>query len=117
MNIQKFERVFETFNKDNFHGICTSLARQDNDLNNIIRDHGYPPMWTRPASFQTLVLTILEQQISLASAYAAFRRLRAKIGYVTASKILAMTDEELRACSFSRQKMIYVRELAHAIQK
>jgi DNA-3-methyladenine glycosylase II len=73
-------------------------------------------MWTRPASFQTLVLTILEQLVSLASAYAAFKRLKDKIGFVTPAKILRMTDEELRACSFSRQKIIYVRELALAIQ-
>lgn len=72
-------------------------------------------MWTRPATFQTLILTILEQQVSLASAYAAFKRLKEKTGYVTATKILSLTDEELRACYFSRQKIVYARELANAI--
>ena len=105
-----------TFDDKNFNTICRHLAGKDPDLQNIVRQHGYPPMWTRPASFQTLVLTILEQQISLASAYAAFKRLKEKIGYVTPRKILSMSDEELKACSFSRQKMVYVRELANAIQ-
>jgi DNA-3-methyladenine glycosylase II len=73
-------------------------------------------MWTRPGTFQTLILTILEQQVSLASAYAAFKKLREKLGFVTPSKILSLSDEELRACYFSRQKIVYARELATAIQ-
>jgi DNA-3-methyladenine glycosylase II len=109
-------KLIETFDENNFHLLCQTLADKDPDLSVILKEHGYPPMWTRPATFQTLVLTILEQQISLASAYAAFGRLKNKIGYVTPAKILQMTDDELRACSFSRQKMIYVRELANAIQ-
>ena len=73
-------------------------------------------MWTRPNTFQTLILFILEQQVSLASAYAAFKKLKQKIGFVTPAKILAMSDEELRACYFSRQKIIYARELANAVK-
>ena len=104
------------FNDDNFYQYCDVLAKKDKDLKRIIRQHGYPPMWTRPASFQTLILFILEQQVSLASAYAAFKKLKEKIGYVTPSKILLLTDEELRSCYFSRQKIVYARELAKAIQ-
>jgi DNA-3-methyladenine glycosylase II len=66
-------------------------------------------------TFQTLILTILEQQVSLAAAYAAFKKLKQKIGYVTPKKILALSDEELRSCYFSRQKIIYARELANAV--
>ena len=73
-------------------------------------------MWTRPASFQSLILFILEQQVSLASAYAAFKKLKERIGYVTPTKILSLSDEELRSCYFSRQKIIYARELAKAVQ-
>ena len=104
------------FNDDNFYQYCDVLAKKDKDLKRIIKQHGYPPMWTRPASFQTLILFILEQQVSLASAYAAFKKLKEKIGYVTPSKILSLTDEELRSCYFSRQKIVYARELSKAIQ-
>lgn len=104
------------FNVDNFYQFCDVLAKKDKDLQKIIKQYGYPPMWTRPASFQTLILFILEQQVSLASAYAAFKKLRERIGYVTPSKILSLTDEELRACYFSRQKIVYARELAKAVQ-
>ena len=108
--------MFEKFDEFNFTTICDKLAKKDKELRTIIRRHGYPPLWTRPATFQTLILTILEQQVSLASAYAAFKKLKEKIGYVTPAKILSLNDEELRSCYFSRQKILYARELAKAIQ-
>lgn len=109
--------TIRTFNKDSFLKICKQLARQDVELAGIIAEHGFPPMWSRPATFQSLILTILEQQVSLASAYAAFKKLKEKIGFVTPAKILAMTDAEMRACYFTRQKIVYAMELARAIQK
>ena len=104
------------FGEDNFHSFCDLLAKKDKDLKGVIRTHGYPPMWTRPATFQSLILFILEQQVSLASAYAAFKKLRDRIGYVTPEKILSLSDDELRSCYFSRQKIVYARELANAIR-
>ena len=108
--------MHQTFDSSNFKKICNKLCRIDKDLASVIRKHGHPPMWTRPATFQTLILTILEQQVSLASAYAAFKKLKERIGYATPEKILALSDEELRACYFSRQKIVYARELAKAVQ-
>jgi DNA-3-methyladenine glycosylase II len=109
-------KSISTFNKNSFEKICKKLAAQDIHLKDIISRYGFPPMWTRPATFQTLILTILEQQVSLAAAYAAFKKLKEKIGYVTPTKILSLTDEEMRACYFTRQKMGYARGLAEAIQ-
>ena len=105
-----------TFDATNFFRLCDRLCRKDKELKFIIKQYGYPPMWTRPASFQSLILFILEQQVSLASAYAAFKKLKEKIGFVTPAKILLLSDAELRACYFSRQKIIYARELAIAVQ-
>jgi len=108
--------MHQTFDSVNFKKICNKLCRIDKDLHAIIRQYGHPPMWTRPASFQSLILFILEQQVSLASAYAAFKKLKGKVGYVTPAKILSLSDEELRSCYFSRQKIVYARELAKAVQ-
>jgi DNA-3-methyladenine glycosylase II len=44
----------------------------------IIKQFGYPPIWTRKANFQTLIHIILEQQVSLASARAAMNKLKKK---------------------------------------
>lgn len=104
------------FDAGNFRVICDQLAKKDKDLRGIIIQHGYPPMWTRPATFQSLILFILEQQVSLASAYAAFKKLKERIGFVTPAKILSMSDTDLRSCYFSRQKIVYARELANAVR-
>jgi DNA-3-methyladenine glycosylase II len=101
-----------TFSAANFALLCDDVARDDEDLAGVIRAHGYPPMWHRPNTFETLVHIILEQQVSLASALAALNKLRSTVGEVTPEAALALTDEEWKACYFSRQKMAYVKYLA-----
>src|SRR4030095_2034803 len=107
--------MHETFDSSNFKKICNKLCRIDKDLHAVIKQYGHPPMWIRPASFQTLILFILEQQVSLASAYAAFKKLKERIGYVTPAKILLLSDAELRSCYFSRQKIIYAKEFLRVL--
>lgn len=107
--------MIQTFSADNFQTYCDLVSKKDKHLKAIIKEHGYPPMWTRKQGFETLILTILEQQVSLAAAFAAYKRLKAKIGVVTPAKILAMSNEELRDCYFTRQKQVYAKELARAI--
>jgi DNA-3-methyladenine glycosylase II len=107
--------MIPTFTKRNLKRFYDQLGEADADLQNIIITYGYPPLWVRPNTFETLVLTILEQQVSLASAYAAYKRLKEKLKVVEPVTLLQLTDEELRACSFSRQKIGYVRGLAAAI--
>lgn len=104
--------MLQTFSPLGFQSICDGLASDDADLAGIIRAHGYPPMWSRPNNFETLVHIILEQQVSLASALAALNKLREFVGEVTPEAALALSDEEWKACYFSRQKMEYVRYLA-----
>jgi DNA-3-methyladenine glycosylase II len=107
--------AIQRFTKKNFHSICDELARVDTDLAMIIETHRYPPMWTRPNSFETLVHIILEQQVSLASALAALNKLRERLQPVTPESFLSLTDDELKACYFSRQKTVYTRGLAAAL--
>lgn len=104
-----------TFNADNFTCLCDKLATKDRHLSGIIKEHGYPPLWKRTPSFETLVHIILEQQVSLASARAALNKLKQKLGRISAGKLLALSDDELRACYFSQQKTKYARCLAEAI--
>ncbi|WP_276503929.1 DNA-3-methyladenine glycosylase family protein [Terrimonas pollutisoli] len=107
--------ILSSFSDKNFHLLCDKLGRKDKDLRGILKKYGYPPLWSRPSSFSTLIHIILEQQVSLASALAAFNKLKEKIGSVTPEKLLALSDEEMRACYFSRQKTIYARHLAEVI--
>ncbi len=107
--------IIERFDKSNFERLIGVLCMRDSHLAQIVAGHGMPPMWTRPNTFATLVLTILEQQVSLAAAFAAYKKLEAAIGTPTPEKILAMSNEALRACYFTRQKTGYVQGLAAAV--
>lgn len=92
-----------------------ALSEVDPDLARVAQAYGPPPVWEREEGFATLVLTILEQQVSLASALAAFERLRAAAAVVTPESFLSFDDAQLRAFGFSRQKALYCRLLARAI--
>ena len=92
------------------------LAARDVDLGGIVERFGSPPPWDRPSGFPTLVHIILEQQVSLASAAAAFGRLRARVDPLTPAGFLELTDADLLAIGFSRQKASYTRALASAVE-
>jgi DNA-3-methyladenine glycosylase II len=92
-----------------------TLARRDRELARVFAQFGPPPTWFREPGFATLVLTILEQQVSLASAAAAFARLEAAASPLTPHAFLALGDPTLKAAGFSRQKLAYSRGLAEAI--
>lgn len=94
---------------------CDELASRDGALGRVLEKYGYPPLWHREPGFPTLLHTILEQQVSLASAKAAFEKLRQRLGEVTPGRFLTLSDEELKACFFSRQKTRYGRALAEAV--
>ena len=103
------------FAEDNFRSLCDQLVETDHDLKLIIEKYSYPPMWTRDNTFATLILTILEQQVSLASAFAAYQKLKEKISLIDPQNLLQLSDDELRQCYFSRQKIVYARSLANAL--
>jgi len=91
------------------------LAARDPGLATIAARFGVPPPWAREPGFATLVHLILEQQVSLASAKAAFDRLEAATDPLTPGSLLALDDGELLAIGFSRQKARHSRALAAAV--
>jgi DNA-3-methyladenine glycosylase II len=91
------------------------LAERDPDLARVLDRIGPPPMWDREPGFPTLVHIILEQQVSLASAKAAFDKLVARIAPLEPASFLKLEDPELKAIGFSGQKGRYCRELAKAV--
>ena len=92
------------------------LAQRDPALARVLERYGYPPLWERAPSFGSLVHIILEQQVSLASAQAAFTKLSHLLdGSVLPSSFLTLDDQTLRDAGFSRQKTLYTRGLAEAV--
>jgi DNA-3-methyladenine glycosylase II len=91
-----------------------AVTSVDPDLARVVSAFGHPPLWERPPGFPTLVYIVLEQQVSLASARAAFNRLSA-VGPLTPEHFLRLSDGELLTIGFSRQKTSYCRGLAEAV--
>ena len=108
-------KQIDRFTETNFISACKQLAKKDADLGSVIQQYGYPPLWKREEGFETLIHIILEQQVSLASAKAALDKLKEKLITITPENLLSLTDAELKSCYFSRQKIIYSRELANVI--
>lgn len=96
---------------------AAELASRGAPFDRLLVDNGIPPLWRRPPTFATLVRLILEQQVSLASATAAYSRLHERVGSVTPAAVLTSTDEQLKADGFSRQKTRYVRLAASRIEE
>lgn len=71
--------------------------------------------FTRPGGFPGLLRIVMEQQLSTKVAVALWEKLLAMVGTVTPDSILALSEEDLRACGFSRQKIGYARGLADAV--
>jgi DNA-3-methyladenine glycosylase II len=98
------------------HSACEVLADRDVDLARVLDRLGPPPLWDRKPGFPTLVRIILEQQVSLASAKAAFDKLAEKISPLEPGAFLTLDDADLKAIGFSGQKGRYCRELAKAVR-
>ncbi|MEM8673615.1 MAG: DNA-3-methyladenine glycosylase 2 family protein [Cyanobacteria bacterium P01_G01_bin.67] len=102
-------------NNSAFITAIEELIKRDRNLAEIIDTWGYPPSWQREPGFATLIRIILEQQVSYASAKAAFKRLEDAVEHLTPASFLTLDDAELKAVGFSRQKTRYGRILAQAI--
>jgi DNA-3-methyladenine glycosylase II len=92
-----------------------SLTKRHAYFARIVERFGPPPMWERTPGFPTLLHIILEQQVSLASARAAFDRLLTVVSPLTPQQFLTLDDATLKAVGFSRQKTTYGRYLAQSI--
>jgi DNA-3-methyladenine glycosylase II len=91
------------------------LYERDGDLAAVVRRLGPPPLWRRRPGFSTLIRIILEQQVSLASAAAAYARLQGALGRVTARRVAALSVRQLRRHGLTRQKASYCHNLAQLV--
>ncbi|WP_197429937.1 DNA-3-methyladenine glycosylase family protein, partial [Auraticoccus cholistanensis] len=98
-----------------FAASTDELAAASPELAAVLARWGRPGFWRRPATFATLVLLVLEQQVSLASGKATFDRLRAVVGEVTPAATAALDEATLRGLGVTRQKSGYLTGLARGI--
>lgn len=90
------------------------LSTKNPIFQEIIEKYGLPTISKRPQGFETLVLLILEQQVSIDSAKATFLKIKA---YTICSpeNMVILSDEEYRSLGVSRQKTKYIKILAEAV--
>ena len=91
------------------------LYKKDNIFEQISQQYGVPVQPKRPQGFETLVLLILEQQVSIDSAKATFNKLKSVIPDFSVENLFTFSDENFRTCGVSRQKTKYIKALADAI--
>lgn len=92
------------------------LIQKDKIFQHIIDEFGFPEIIpSRPQGFETLVLLILEQQVSIDSAKATFLRMRKAVITIQPSVLIAISEEEFRTFGVSRQKAKYIKCLSEAI--
>lgn len=78
---------------------------------------GYPEPRIRNRGYETLLRTIIGQQVSVKAAASIWNKLAAGLGDLTKpSTILASSEEELRSFGLSRQKQGYALSLARLVE-
>lgn len=92
---------------------ATWLGEFDPRFSEALELCGPLPLRRREDGFRALLSAITSQQLSVASANAIWARMEAA-GMIDPAPLLAASDEELRACGFSRQKIGYAKDLAAA---
>ncbi len=93
-----------------------SLAASDPDMARSLIAVGYPDPRIRDRGYATMLRTIVGQQVSVASAASVWRKLEAQLGKgCEPDRLIAASEDELRACGMSRQKQGYARSLAALI--
>ena len=98
-----------------FEEVLNVLGGRDACLQAVLDDVGPPPFWVRDPGFPTLVHIILEQQVSLASAKAAFERLQQAVPELSPVEFLKLDAPTLKRAGFSGQKAGYCTNLARAL--
>ncbi len=92
------------------------LRERDPELvAHLVEIAGPPPLRLRPAGFEGLAAIIVSQQVSTASAAAILGRLRAALIPFEPGTLLAMTEDGLRGCGLSIQKIRALRSVAEAV--
>ncbi|SHE30712.1 DNA-3-methyladenine glycosylase II [Litoreibacter ascidiaceicola] len=87
------------------------LAEREPRFAQALTQVGKLPLRLKPEGFSELLSAIMGQQVSIASAAAINGRLR-DAGLIDARAVAAASEDELRACGLSRQKIRYAHALA-----
>ncbi len=91
-----------------------AFLRRHPRFKELVREHGEPTIARGGNAFQSLVRSIIYQQVSGTAAAAILKRFRALFGkkFPTPSDVRAVPLRKLRSAGLSKQKASYVKDLA-----
>jgi DNA-3-methyladenine glycosylase II len=93
-----------------------ALAEREPAFARVIEQHGIPEPRSSDPGATTLLRTIVGQQVSVAAARSMWAKLEAAFGSPPdLNRLLAASDEAMRAAGMSRQKSGYIRSLASLV--
>jgi DNA-3-methyladenine glycosylase II len=93
-----------------------ALAEREPIFARLIEQHGIPEPRSSNRGAETLLRTIVGQQVSVAAARSMWSKLEAAFGAPPdLNLLLAASDEKLRAAGMSRQKSGYIRSLSELV--
>jgi DNA-3-methyladenine glycosylase II len=102
--------------KESIDTAVKALAEREPAFAGVIEKFGVPEPRRSERGAQTLLRTIVGQQVSVAAARAMWAKLETAFGSPPdLAKLLAATDEQMRAAGMSRQKAGYIRSLAQLV--
>jgi DNA-3-methyladenine glycosylase II len=111
----KLINVNDYLNNERLSKAVKYLSKNDKDLDALYEADGVPPLWARRPGFTTLIKIILEQQVSLASAKAVYRKLERNIKPFTPIRFEELGIAYLKSLGITRQKSSYCINIAAAI--
>jgi DNA-3-methyladenine glycosylase II len=98
---------------DSIRSHAQALAAREPAFARILEQHGMPEPRNSERGAQTLLRTIVGQQVSVAAARSMWAKLEGAFGSPPdLNLLLGASDEDLRAAGMSRQKSGYIRSLA-----
>ncbi len=99
----------------NVSAACAMLAQKDKTLARALNAIGEPYIRCRPGGFEGLFRIIVEQQVSVASAQAIWKRCQAGVDPMAPETVLCLGEAGVRGLGLTRQKARYIVGLAEAI--
>ena len=106
-------KLIKIENEQALNNALSELVKTDSDMASVIKSVGKVNLRNREDGFQALLRAIVGQQLSVKAAAAIWAKLELA-GLIFEQKINFCTDEKLRECGLSRQKVKYTRALVAA---
>lgn len=89
------------------------LSNVDSKLGKLFLDHPDYSISSRGEALETLLRSIVGQQISIQAAASVWRKLANKIGKIQPENVLTISFEELKSCGLSKQKAQYIMNICN----